>query len=205
MYNVALTEAYLRTKWHLDPSSYLATVDMAEKLGVLCPFPFLGGAGSPSNTMSPGPRLSSIPIGILIHPAVWPQQTWAENWGIVPPFWGGGGAGSASDTMWPGPRLTSVPSGILIHPAVWPQYMGRKLGAAVPPFYSGPQLKQCRGCLPLGGGQLGPHLTQCGLSGGHLQSSMPSGILIRPAVWPQYTNVTGRRVHRLYSYIGHRE
>jgi len=37
----------------------------------------------------PGPRLTSIPSGILIHPAVWQQQTWAENWGPCP-FWGGG-------------------------------------------------------------------------------------------------------------------
>jgi len=31
--------------------------------------------GSPSNTMSPGPRPTSIPSGILIHPAVRPQYT----------------------------------------------------------------------------------------------------------------------------------
>jgi len=36
---------------------------------------------SPSNPKSPGPRPISIPSGILIHPAIWPQQTWAENWG----------------------------------------------------------------------------------------------------------------------------
>jgi len=30
---------------------------------------------------------------------------------------------------------------------------------------------------PFRGGELGPHLTQC-------------GILIHPTVWPQYTNVT---------------
>jgi len=27
--------------------------------------------------------------GILIHPAIWPQQMWAENWGSPPPFGGG--------------------------------------------------------------------------------------------------------------------
>jgi len=53
----------------------------------LCPF--LGGAGSPSNTMSPGPRPTSEPNGILmIDPTVWPQQTWAENWGLCPLLWG---------------------------------------------------------------------------------------------------------------------
>jgi len=34
-----------------------------------------GGAGSPSNTMWPGPRRTSVPSGILIHPTVWPQYT----------------------------------------------------------------------------------------------------------------------------------
>jgi len=33
-----LTEIYLRTKWHLDPSSRLATIDMGQKLGALPPF-----------------------------------------------------------------------------------------------------------------------------------------------------------------------
>ena len=30
------------------------------------------------------PRSTSVSSGILIHPAVWPQQTWAENWGLCP-------------------------------------------------------------------------------------------------------------------------
>ena len=61
-----------------------------------------------------------------------------EKWAIAVPLLGG--AGSSSNTMSPGPRMspvrrpTSVPSGILIHPPVWPQYMGQKLGAAVLPF-----------------------------------------------------------------------
>jgi len=38
---------------------------------LLCPFPWVGG--SPSYTMSPGPRPTSVPSGILIHPTVWPQ------------------------------------------------------------------------------------------------------------------------------------
>ena len=43
--------------------------------GLLCPFPRLsvGGAGSPSNAVSPGP--TSVPSGSLIHPTVWPQYT----------------------------------------------------------------------------------------------------------------------------------
>jgi len=44
-------------------------------------------AGSPSNTISPWPRPTSVPTGILIHTAVWPQQTWAKNCGLCP-LWG---------------------------------------------------------------------------------------------------------------------
>jgi len=47
---------------------------------------FLGGAGSPCNTKSPGLRPTSVPSGILMHPAVWPQRTWAENWGGCAPL-----------------------------------------------------------------------------------------------------------------------
>jgi len=32
-------------------------------------------AATSSNTTSPGPRSTSVPSGILIHPAVWPQYT----------------------------------------------------------------------------------------------------------------------------------
>jgi len=51
---------------------------MGRKLG-LCPS-FIGGggvrrAGSPSNKMWLGPRPTSVPSGILIHPTVWPQYT----------------------------------------------------------------------------------------------------------------------------------
>jgi len=63
--------------------------------------PLLKGAGFRSNTMSTGPKSTSVPSGILIHPAVWPQQTWAENWGVVPLFRGVALAGSSSNTVWP--------------------------------------------------------------------------------------------------------
>jgi len=72
-----------------------------------------GGAGSPSNTKSPGPRPTSVPSGILIHSSIWPQQIWTKNCGAVP-LWGRG-AGSPCNTMWPGPRPTCMPSFILIH------------------------------------------------------------------------------------------
>jgi len=65
---------YLRIKWHLGPSSRLATTDMARKLRVGCA-PFVGGAGFPSYTMWPGPRPTSMPNGILIHPTVCRQYT----------------------------------------------------------------------------------------------------------------------------------
>jgi len=97
----------------------LATIDMDRKLGGGCDPSEEMGAGSPSNTKLPGPRPISLPSGILIHPAVWPQQTWAENWGAVP--FGGEVAGSTSNTVWPGPRSTSTPSFVLIYSAVWPQ------------------------------------------------------------------------------------
>ena len=75
--NVACVQAYLPIKLHLDPSSRLATTDMGRKLGdcAVSPLSGRGRAGSPSNTTSPGPRRSSVPSGILIHPAVWPQYT----------------------------------------------------------------------------------------------------------------------------------
>jgi len=44
---------------------------LAENWG-LCPFRG-GGTGSPSNTVSPRRRPTSVPSGILIHTAVWPQ------------------------------------------------------------------------------------------------------------------------------------
>jgi len=43
---------------------------MDRKLGDM---PLLVGAATPSNTTLPGPRFTSVPSGILIHPTVWPQ------------------------------------------------------------------------------------------------------------------------------------
>jgi len=42
--------------------NHLVTTDMGQKLGAV-PLFLGGGAGSPSNTMSPGPRTISIPSG----------------------------------------------------------------------------------------------------------------------------------------------
>jgi len=51
----------------------LATIDMGRKVGG-CSAPFYGGTGSPSNTIRPGPRPTSVPSFILIHPTTWPQS-----------------------------------------------------------------------------------------------------------------------------------
>jgi len=48
-HNVALAEAYLHAKWHIDPSSRLATIDMDRKLGGSDPF-FGGGELGPHLT-----------------------------------------------------------------------------------------------------------------------------------------------------------
>jgi len=69
-HKVALAEAYLHTKWHLNPSSHLATTDMGRKLEEGLGPVGGGGAGSPSNTMWPGPRPTCMPSFILIRPTV---------------------------------------------------------------------------------------------------------------------------------------
>jgi len=118
--------------------------------------------------MSPGSRPTSIPSSIVIHPAVWPQQTWAENWGAaVSLFWGG--TGCPSNTIWPGPRPISVASGILIHPAVWPhQTWAENWGGAVPLF---------------GGRELGPSNR---MWPGPRPTSTRCFVLIHPTVWLQH-------------------
>ena len=97
----------------------LATIHVGRKVGGCCA-PFRGGRWFPSNSMWPEPRPTSVPSGILIHPAVWPQQTWTKNWGLLCPFWGR--EWSSSNTMWPWLRPASIPSGILIHRTVSLQY-----------------------------------------------------------------------------------
>jgi len=55
-----------------------------------CRFPW-GTRGCWTNQSlqpKPHPRLTSLSSGILFHPAVWPQQTWATIGGC--PFWGRG-------------------------------------------------------------------------------------------------------------------
>jgi len=55
----------------IHPSSRMAMIiNMNRKLGAVC---LLGGAATPSNTTAPGLTFTSVPSGILIHPAVWSQ------------------------------------------------------------------------------------------------------------------------------------
>jgi len=53
-----------------------------------------------------------------------------------------------------------------------------------------------------GGGGLGPHLTQTRLGWGLPPYCMPSFIVIRPTVWPQYTNGTDRTDRQRTDSIG---
>ena len=83
-----LRPTYLHVKYQIHPSSRLAAINMGRKFVAEAPSPFWGGgAGSPSITKSPGPRRTSVPIGTLIHAAIFTQQISAENWGAVP-LWG---------------------------------------------------------------------------------------------------------------------
>jgi len=95
--------------------------------------------GLPSNTMWPGPRPTSIPSGISIHPAIWHGPRIEE--GAVPLL---GAAGSPTNTMLPGLRPTSIPSGILIIQLFDHNRHGPKMGG---------------GAFALFWGELGPHLT----------------------------------------------
>jgi len=71
---VAWAEAYLRTKWHLDPSCHLATTYKPKLRGGA--LPLCGrGAVSPPNAVCSGPKPTSMPCFVLIHPTVWRQYT----------------------------------------------------------------------------------------------------------------------------------
>jgi len=66
-----------------------------------------------SNTKSPELRPTSIPSGVLMHPAVCPQKKRAKNCGGGFASFFGEGAGSPSNTKSPGLRPTPVPSAYL--------------------------------------------------------------------------------------------
>ena len=124
---MAWTEAYLRTKLHLGSSSRFSHKQIwAENWRLRAP---LRGSWVPINTMLPGPRATSLPSGILIYPALWPQQTCAEHWGLCQL-----GAGSPSNTRGLGRGLYLRTKWQLFQPDVMATTdMGRKFGA-VPIF-----------------------------------------------------------------------
>ena len=69
-----LAEAYLHTKWHLDPFIRLATIYIGRKLGSGCSGPFLvWGARSSSNTLLLGPTPTSLQV------ASWSKQPFCDN------------------------------------------------------------------------------------------------------------------------------
>jgi len=50
---VAWAEAYLRTKWHPNPSNRVAAIDMGRKMGAAMP-PFFWGGGARSDLTQGG-------------------------------------------------------------------------------------------------------------------------------------------------------
>jgi len=167
---VDCAEVYLHTKWDLDPSSRLATTNMGRKLGVLAVLLF---GGSPSNRMWPGRSPTSVPSGILIHPAVWLQYMGRKVRDAVPPFFGWGAGSHSHLTQC---RLSRGPTPYqVISWSIQPftTDMGRKLGA-----------------WRFWGQELGPHLTQCGGVEAYFHAKFHPD----PTVWPQYTNITDRSV-----------
>jgi len=73
-HTVARTEAQPYAKCHLDPSGCLAALDMGRKLGGSAHYLGMGQLGFNLTQMSLGSRATSLPSGILIHPAIWPQE-----------------------------------------------------------------------------------------------------------------------------------
>jgi len=103
---------------------------MGRKVGVDVPPFWRGGAGSPSNTISSGPRPTSPSSGVLIHIQPCGYNRHGPKIAGLCPF-DGGGDGCPPNTVWPGATPTSTRSVILIHPSVWPQYtnvISRHLG-----------------------------------------------------------------------------
>ena len=74
-YNVAWAEVYFHTtKWHLRPSSRLATINIGRKLGGLRRL-FEKGSWVPIQHNVAWTKATSRPSVILIHPTVWPHYS----------------------------------------------------------------------------------------------------------------------------------
>ena len=130
---MARVEVYFRTKWRLHRSSHLATIDISRKLGAVA---LLEGSWVEAylRTMWHRDLFSRLATIDMGH-KLWGCSLFGE------------GAGSPSSTMRPGPRPTYILRGIVIHPAVWQQLKWAENWGC---------------CAPLGEGELGPHLIQCG-------------------------------------------
>jgi len=92
-------------------------------------------------------------------------------------------AGTPSNTTWPGPRPTSIPSGILTHASIWPQQI----------------LAENWGLCPFEGGELDPHLTQCGQGRG-LPACQVSSSPVQPFGHNTPTSQTGQTDNGLIAY-----
>jgi len=144
-------------------------------MGRLCPI-FWGEAGSQSSTVWPGLRPTSIPSGSLIQSALWPLLTWAESWGLCPLF------GERELDL----HLTQCRLSRGLPPCQVTSWSIQLFGHN----RYGPIIGGLRLCPFAGGGTRSPPNTMWPLP---RLTHTPSFILIRPTVWPQYTNVTDRQ------------
>ena len=89
VYIVVWAQAYFHTKWHIDPPSPLAIIDMGRKKLEWADVLFGGGWSTSSKTL-PGPKPTFVPSGILIHQAGYimldgdPAPP-SKKWGTPPP------------------------------------------------------------------------------------------------------------------------
>jgi len=128
--------------------------------------------------MWPGLRSASLPSGVFIHPAVWPQETWAKKLGGVGvPFLGVAAVSIEHKVAWAEAYLQTK----------WQLDASRRLatikwaenwGGSAPVFVEGSWIPIYHNGLDQG---------------------MPSAILIYPAVWPQYiSRKLGRGLRPLF-------
>jgi len=101
----------------------LAAIDKGWKVAAVVSLS-VGGAEFPSITMWPGPRATSVPSGILIHPAVWHNRHGPKSWGCCAPyFWG----------RWVTPHLTHCRRGRGLPPYQVASWSIQPFGHNTPP------------------------------------------------------------------------
>ena len=117
-----------------------------------------------------------IPSGILIHPAIWLQQTWAKNWGAMPLFSGSGA----------GPHLAQYGLG-------WGLSPYQVASSSIQPFGHNRYRPKIGGLCPFERGELGPHLKK------HCKKSF---LLVNlTAVSLHCSNYNGKTSHH-FRYLG---